>query len=141
MNILGKRSDLPFSRKSDHKEKSTVSFTHVHIITCSQTQLDGIAHEQTIICRQLFAGHVMGSWPMKRKKNLRRMIINLARNFPRPCSARKNYYATGKISARISNGNRTEWSPIRSGIIRVINKINYEYDYRPNWTTRSSVTN
>ena len=33
------------------------------------------AHEQTIICRQLFAGHVVGSRPMKRKKNLLRMII------------------------------------------------------------------
>ena len=44
-------------------------------IICSQTQLDGIAHEQTIICRQLFAGHVVGSRPMKRKKNLLRMII------------------------------------------------------------------
>ena len=76
MNILGKRSDLPFSRKSDRKkEKSTVSFTHVQNIICSQTQLDGIAHEQTIICRQLFAGHVVGSRPMKRKKNLLRMII------------------------------------------------------------------
>ena len=32
----------------------------------SPTQLDGIAHEQTIICRQLFAGHVVGSRPMKR---------------------------------------------------------------------------
>ena len=41
----------------------------------SQTQLGDIAHEQTIICRQLFAGHVVGSWPMKRKKNLHRMII------------------------------------------------------------------
>ena len=42
MNILGKRSDLPFSRKSDRKkEKSTVSFTHVQNIICSQTQLDG----------------------------------------------------------------------------------------------------
>ena len=70
MNILGKRSDLPFSRKSDRKkEKSTVSFTHVQNIICSQTQLDGIAHEQTIICRQLFAGHVVGSRSMKRKKN------------------------------------------------------------------------
>ena len=60
MNILGKRSDLPFSRKSDRKkEKSVVSFTH----------------EQTIICRQLFAGHVVGSRPMKRKKILLRMII------------------------------------------------------------------
>ena len=27
-------------------------------IICSQTQLDDIAHEQTIICRQLFAGHL-----------------------------------------------------------------------------------
>ena len=71
MNILGKRSDP----KSDlKKEKSTVSFTHEQNI-CSQTLLDGIAHEQTIICRQLFAGHVMGSRPMKRKKNLLRMII------------------------------------------------------------------
>ena len=78
MNILGKRSDLPFSRKSDRKkEKSTVSFTHVQNIICSQTQLDGFAHGQTIICRQLFAGHVVGSRPMKRKKNLLRMIIIL----------------------------------------------------------------
>ena len=76
MNILGKRSDLPFSRKSDRKkEKSMVSFTHVQNIICSQTQLDSIAHEQTIICRQLFAGHVVGSWPMKKKRNLLRMII------------------------------------------------------------------
>ena len=52
MNIFGKRSELPFSRKSDRKkEKSTVSFTHVQNIICSQTQLDGIAHEQTVICR------------------------------------------------------------------------------------------
>ena len=59
MNILGKRSDLPFSRKSDRKkEKSMVSFTHEQNIICSQTLLDGIAHEQIIICRQLFAGQV-----------------------------------------------------------------------------------
>ena len=76
MNILGKRSDLPFLRKNDRKkEKSTVSFTHVKNIICSQTQLNGIAHEQTIICRQLFAGHMVGSRPMKRKKNLLQMII------------------------------------------------------------------
>ena len=78
MNILGKRSDLPFSRKSDRKkEKSTVSFTLVKNIICSQTQLDGMAHEQIIICRQLylFADHVVGSRPMRRKKNLLRMII------------------------------------------------------------------
>ena len=44
-----------------------------------------------------------------------------------------------------SNGNRTEWSPIRSVIMRVITKsndraagvrlVNSEYNYRPNWTT------
>ena len=60
MNILGKRSDLPFSRKSNRKkEKGTVSFTH----------------EQTIICRQLFAGHLVGCRPMKREKSLLRMIM------------------------------------------------------------------
>ena len=76
MNILGKRSDLPFSRKSDRKkEKCKVSFTQEQNIFCSQTLLDGIAHEKTIICRQLFAGHVVGSRPMKRKKSLLRMII------------------------------------------------------------------
>ena len=51
----------------------------------------------------------------------------------------------------ISNGNRTEWSPIRSVIIRVITKsddrgagvrfVYHEYDYRQNWTTRSLITN
>ena len=67
MNILGK---LPFSRKSNReKEKSVVLFTHEQNIFCSQTsqtQLDDVAHEKTIICRpRLFAGHVMGSPPMK----------------------------------------------------------------------------
>ena len=52
-----------------------VSFTHVQNIIRSQTQLDGIAHEQTITCRQLFAGHGVGCQPMKRKKNLLRMIM------------------------------------------------------------------
>ena len=52
------------------------SFTHEQNITCNQTQLDDIVHWQTIICRQLFAGHIVGSQPMKRKKNLHGMIIN-----------------------------------------------------------------
>ena len=39
-----------------------------------------IAHEQTIICSQLFAGHVVGFRPMKRKKNLHRMIIDIIVN-------------------------------------------------------------
>ena len=51
----------------------------------------------------------------------------------------------------ISNGNRTEWSPIRSVIIRMITKsddraagvrfLYHEYDYRPNWTTESPIIN
>ena len=45
-----------------------LSFKHEQNIICSQTQLDNIAHEQTIIRRQLFAGHVVGSRPMKKKK-------------------------------------------------------------------------
>ena len=51
-----------------------VLFMHEQNIICSQTQLDDIAREQTIICRQLFAGHVVGSLPMKRKNNLHHMI-------------------------------------------------------------------
>ena len=72
MNIFGKRSDLLFffSRKNDwKKEKSVVSFTHEQNIICSRTQLDDIAHEQTIILRQLFRCHVVGFGLMKWKKN------------------------------------------------------------------------
>ena len=46
------------------------------------------------------------------------------------------------IRVKLSNGNSTEWSPIRSVIIRVIIKsddraagvrfVYHEYDYRPN---------
>ena len=49
--------------------ETVVSFTHGRNIICSRTQMEDIGHEQTIICRQLFAGHVLGSQPMKTKKN------------------------------------------------------------------------
>ena len=42
---------------------------------CRKTRLDGTTHEQTIIYRQLFAGHVVDSRPMERKKKMHRMII------------------------------------------------------------------
>ena len=52
-------------------------------------------------------------------------------------------------AAEISNGDRTEWSPIRSVIMRVITKMDdraagvrfvyQECDYRLNWTTRSPI--
>ena len=56
-----------------------VSFTYEQNIICTQTRLDDSAHEQTIIkfCRHLFAGHVVSSRPVKRKKNLQQMIINI----------------------------------------------------------------
>ena len=56
---------------------SVVSSTHEQNSICSQKKLHAIAHEHTIICRQLFAGHVVGSRPMKGKKHLNRMIIVL----------------------------------------------------------------
>ena len=75
INIFGK---LPFSRESDCKKKKGVfSFRHEQNIICSQTKLDDIAHEQITICRQLFAGHVVGSRPMKRKKNLLPITIKV----------------------------------------------------------------
>ena len=54
-----------------------VSFTHEQNSICSQKQLNDIVHEHTIICRQLFAGQVVGSRPIKRKKHLHRMILPL----------------------------------------------------------------
>ena len=54
------------------------SITHEQDIICSQTQLDDV-HEQIIICRQLFAGHVVGFQPMRRTKNLHRKIMPIMR--------------------------------------------------------------
>ena len=51
------------------------SFTHEQNIIWSQIKLDDITREQTIICRQLFADYVVGSRPMKRTKNVQRMIM------------------------------------------------------------------
>ena len=48
--------------------KNMVPITHKQNIICSKTCLDRSTHEQTIFSRQLFAGHVVGSWPMERKK-------------------------------------------------------------------------
>ena len=47
----------------------------------------------------------------------------------------------------INNGDKTDWSPVQSVMIRVINKIRQwsrgsliEYDYRQNWTPFSPAT-
>ena len=54
-----------------------VPITQEQNIICSKTRLNGTTHEQTSICRQLFAGHVVGSRPMERKKTMRRMVKGL----------------------------------------------------------------
>ena len=75
MIISGSKAICHFSRESNRKkEKSVVSFMHEQNIICGQTQLDQTAHEHNIICRQLFAGHVVGSRPMKKKKNVHRIM-------------------------------------------------------------------
>ena len=59
-----------------------VSFTHVieHNIIRSQTQLEDIALEQSLICRQLFAGHATGS--RNEKDNFHPMIKSVTSNSP-----------------------------------------------------------
>ena len=49
--------------------------THEQNISCSKTEFGGIAHED-IICRQIFAGHMVGFRSTNRKKELHRMILN-----------------------------------------------------------------
>ena len=68
MNIFGKdqRSGLPCPPKIDRKQKRVVSFTLEQNIICCQTKLDDVAYEQTIICMQLFACHVVGCRSMKK---------------------------------------------------------------------------
>ena len=58
-----------------------VLIAHEQDIICSKTRLDGTTQEQTIVCRQLFAGHVVGSRPMERKTKMHRMIISFAETF------------------------------------------------------------
>ena len=54
--------------------ENVVPITHGQNIICSKTRLDGTTHEQTIICRQLFAGHVVDSRPIKRDEKTHRKI-------------------------------------------------------------------
>ena len=69
MNIFISEAICHFSSNSDcKKEKSVVIFMHEQNIICSQTQLDNIAHEQTIIRSQFFAGHMVDFQPIKGKK-------------------------------------------------------------------------
>ena len=58
---------------------NVVPIAHEQNIICSKTRLDGTTHEQTIICRQLFAGHVVDSRPIDRKEKMHRMIMAIFR--------------------------------------------------------------
>ena len=46
--------------------KSIVSITHEQNIICSKT----------LICRQLFAGHVVGFWPIKKREKMYHTYIH-----------------------------------------------------------------
>ena len=76
--------------KNDRKkEKNTVSFMHVQNIICSQTQVDGIVHGQTIICRQLFVGHGLSANEKKEE-----FASNDNNNYS--CHLDKNNFLLGK---------------------------------------------
>ena len=52
------------------------------IIIACKTRSDVTTHEQTTICRQLFAGHVVDSRPIERKEETHRMIKRSMRQSP-----------------------------------------------------------
>ena len=80
------------------------------ILFAAKHVLNDTTHEQTIICRQLFAGHVVGSWQMERKKTMRRMIIYIKLFFGRRTHLSSFYF----ISLEISN----KQYPIARAIIK-----------------------
>ena len=82
MNIFGKESDLPWLFT---QEASQEGEKHEQNVIGRQTQLTDIVYEHTIISRQLFAGLMVDSWPMKRKKNLHQMINNFSVFFFQTC--------------------------------------------------------
>ena len=59
-------SDLPFFSQ---ERGSNYAWAEYYLQQNSKTRLHCATHEQTIICRQFFAGHVVGLRPMERKKN------------------------------------------------------------------------
>ena len=58
-SLLAQGTDAPFSHES------IVSITHEQNIICNKT----------LVCRQLFVGHMLSSRPMKRKEKIHRMIM------------------------------------------------------------------
>jgi len=55
-----------------------VSITHEqHTCNIIITHFDSTAHEQTIICRHLFASHMVGSQPMKTNEKMPQMKMTI----------------------------------------------------------------
>ena len=77
----GSEAICHFHARAIARRTKPCSFAHEQNSICSQKQLNHIAHGHTIICRQLFAGHVVGSRPMKRKKHLHRVITGFIAKF------------------------------------------------------------
>ena len=65
--------------------------------------IDGTTHEQTIICRQLFAGHVVGSRPMKRKEKMHRMIKKISHRSSRSAKCAELLQRMAKECTNIHN--------------------------------------
>ena len=66
-SLTAQGSDLPFFMRGFH-----YAWAEYYLL---QNTFRVITYEQTIICRKLFAGHVVGSRPMKMKRKMHRMII------------------------------------------------------------------
>ena len=70
-----KKSAIFMQERSQEGEKHGFLYTWAEYYLQPNTVGRHCTWAQTIICRQLFAGHLVGSWPMKRNKNLLQMII------------------------------------------------------------------
>ena len=67
--LAAQGSNLPFFSREHGSNYACAEYY------LQQTRLNVTTHEQIIICRQLFAGYVVGSQPMERKKTMRRMTM------------------------------------------------------------------
>jgi len=60
----GSDRDLPLHTRATTRACLLLGMSR--ILFAAKTDLDGITHEQTIICKQLLADHVVGSQPMEK---------------------------------------------------------------------------
>ena len=65
--------ELNMSNHSLPDRGTDLSFSHESVVSVMHEQ--NIICSKTIICRQLFAGHVVSSRPIKRKEKVHRMML------------------------------------------------------------------